>query len=288
MCRLFGFRSVIPSQVHRSLMEADNAIMHQSQIHSDGWGVAYYVAGAPHLIRATDAAVDSSLFQKVSGIVASETVLAHIRKATQGSLCITNTHPFQYGNWVFMHNGNVKNFAGVRDQLVELIQPKMARYILGNTDSEVLFYLLLSRLARRVDLHRKGCGIDEIADAVRETVDLVTDLVGPLHLDPNGPSSETYLTFILTNGTSMIAHQGGKSLFYSTYKGQCSERDTCPCFAAECEAPTRSGYVNHLLFSSEPIRGENVWLEMNPGDIIGIDWTMRLARYGAKSTAISV
>ena len=279
MCRLFGFRSVISSQVHRSLMEADNAILHQSNVHSDGWGVAYYVAGAPHLIKSTSAAVECSLFQKVSGIVASETVLAHIRKATQGEHCITNTHPFQYGQWVFVHNGNIKNFGDVRDELIQLISPKMSRFILGNTDSEVLFFLLLTQLARRVDLHRKGCSLDDIARAVRETMDLVTSKVGPIHEDPNGPNTETYLTFILTNGSTMIAHQGGKSLYYTTYKTRCAERDTCPCFAPECESPTRSGYVNHLVFSSEKISGENVWTDMAPGELIGVDWTMRLKRF---------
>ena len=41
MCRLFGFRSVIPSQVHQSLVGAENALMLQSDRHPDGWGVAW-------------------------------------------------------------------------------------------------------------------------------------------------------------------------------------------------------------------------------------------------------
>ena len=40
MCRLFGFRSVIKSQMHRSLVSADNALVRQSEQHPDGWGVA--------------------------------------------------------------------------------------------------------------------------------------------------------------------------------------------------------------------------------------------------------
>ena len=38
MCRLFGFRSVIQSQVHRSLVDADNALGQQSVRHQDGCG----------------------------------------------------------------------------------------------------------------------------------------------------------------------------------------------------------------------------------------------------------
>jgi len=286
MCRLFGFRSIIKSQVHRSLVEADNAILEQSQVHSDGWGVAYYVAGAPHLIKSTDAAIDSSLFEKVSGIVASETVLAHIRKATQGDRCITDTHPFQYGHWVFVHNGNIEDFPRQRERLSALISPKIRRYILGRTDSELIFYLILTELADHVDLHRRGCGLDEMWQAVTSAVAKITDVVGPFHEDSAGPPDKTYLTFILTNGTSMIAHHGGKDLFFSTYKTRCSERDTCHCFAPECEHPTKSGYVNHLAFSSERISGENVWVEMQPGEVIGIDWTMRLKRFQPRAVPV--
>ena len=57
MCRLFGFRSVIQSQVHRSLVAAENCLAVQSEAHRDGWGVAWYLARAPHLIKGTSAAL---------------------------------------------------------------------------------------------------------------------------------------------------------------------------------------------------------------------------------------
>ena len=50
MCRLFGFRSIIKSQVHSSLVGADDSLMTLSSDHPDGWGVAYYVEGAPHVL----------------------------------------------------------------------------------------------------------------------------------------------------------------------------------------------------------------------------------------------
>ena len=49
MCRMFGFRSVLDSHVHRSLLGAENALALQAEHHPDGWGVAYYLGGAPHL-----------------------------------------------------------------------------------------------------------------------------------------------------------------------------------------------------------------------------------------------
>jgi len=93
------------------------------------------------------------------------------------------------------------------------------------------------------------------------------------------PSKErSLLTIIVTDGTTMVAAEGGKELFWSTYKTQCGDRDTCPSLSPECEAPTQSGYVNHLIFSSETILGENIWLPMEANEIIGVDWRMKLSR----------
>ena len=276
MCRLFGFRSVIESQVHRSLLYADNAILQQSNFHSDGWGVAYYVYGSPHLIKSVSTAIKSSLFRKVSGIVASNTVVTHLRKATQGDKCITNSHPFQHGKWIFAHNGNIKNFSEAREKLISMISPVLRRYILGDTDSELLFFLILSHLSRRVPLHHKGCSLEDMRAAVADCLAELQQHIGPFHPDDGGPPTNTYLTFILTDGASMMAFHGGKNLYYSTYKTKCSDAESCAYYSQACENPSSSGFVNHLIFSSEPIVGENIWLQMNPGQIIGVDWNMKL------------
>lgn len=276
MCRLFGFRSVIPSQVHSSLVSADNALMIQSEEHPDGWGVSYYVGGAPHIIKAVSTAISDSLFQHVSGIVSSETVIAHLRKATQGSKTIINTHPFQYGSWVFAHNGNVRNFDLIKDEVRSKIAPVLRRFILGETDSESIFYLILTHIARRIDLQRPGCSIDVVAESVRDAIEELCTICGAYSHNNAGPPTDTYLSFLLTNGSTLLSHHGGKDLYYSTYKNRCSVRELCPSLSPECENPTQSGFINHLLISSEPLQGENIWLKMEPGQMVGIDWRMQL------------
>ncbi len=272
MCRLFGFRSVIPSQVHSSLVSAENALVVQSEDHPDGWGVAYYVANAPHVIKSATGAVSDGLFKRVSGIVSSETVVAHVRKATTGTLSIINSHPFQYGAWVFAHNGDVPNFAEHRPELVSLVPPVLRRFILGDTDSEVIFYLLLGHLASRFDLHRPGYPVRDLFDAIRATVDDIERVTG---LDPYDPDNKCYLTMLVTNGHVMAGHQGGKELLVSTHKHHCPERDTCPSFAPQCELATKSGFVSHLLLSSEILQGDNVWNTLKPGSLVGVNARMR-------------
>ena len=272
MCRLFGFRSVIPSQVHRSLLDADNALGVQSERHPDGWGVAFYIDGAPHLTRSPRAALGDHLFKRVSGVVASETVLAHVRKATVGDLSVLNCHPFQHGRWVFAHNGEVRDFERHRQTVLAEVAPRLRRYVLGDTDSEILFFLFLTRLQRHGPLASR-LGLDAVVPALRETTQIVRRLC-----DGETEASKALLSFLVTDGTTMAASQGGKELFWSSYKERCSDRESCPSLAPECEAPTQTGFVNHLIVSSEPLQGENVWLEMKPGDIVGVDWQMRLQR----------
>lgn len=264
------------SQVHSSLVSAENALVNQSERHPDGWGVAYYVAGAPHLLRSVQTAVNDRMFQHVSGIVTSQTVLAHLRKATQGQLSVIDTHPFQYGAWAFAHNGNIREFPALRAKLITHVPPILRRFILGQTDSEVLFYLLLGKMAQRCELERPGYPLDALADAVRETVTLVCEIAGELCTDTNGSPEENYLTFVITNGKAMLGHQGGKELYVSTHKSRCPDRETCPYFAPECERQVDDGFVSHMIFSSEPLQGDNVWRAMAPREMYAADWRMQL------------
>lgn len=270
MCRLFGFRSIIPSQVHQSLLDADNALGAQSKEHRDGWGVAFYVDGAPHLTRMPATALEDHLFHRLSGVVSSETVLAHVRKATIGSNTVLNCHPFQHGKWVFAHNGEIQDFSARRQSLMGQVAPRLRRFVLGDTDSEIAFFIFLTLLSAYGPLRQRH-GVEDVMEAVATTVERVRALC------ESGTDTSSLLTFIVTDGTTLVATQGGKELYTSTYKTRCADRDNCPHLGPECEAPSESGYINHLVFSSEVIDGDNVWTEMQPGEIRGVDWRMRLA-----------
>jgi glutamine amidotransferase len=272
MCRLFGFRSVIPSQVHRSLLAADNALAKQSSRHQDGWGVAFYVDGSPHVTKSPALAESDQLFHRLSGVVSSETVVAHVRRATQGQNTVLNCHPFQYGRWVFAHNGDIPDFARQRSALLAEVAPQLRRFILGETDSEVVFFVFLTQLSRFGPLSGRHIVADVIS-ALKATVRNVRELC-----DGATAESRALLSSIVTDGDTMVATQGGKELYWSSHKARCPDRHSCPSLSAECESATRTGFVNHLVFSSEPLQGDNVWQELAPGEIMGVDWRMRIQR----------
>jgi glutamine amidotransferase len=271
MCRLFGFRSVIPSQVHSSLIAAENALGTQSNAHPDGWGVAYYVDGSPHVTKSPSTALGDQLFHRLSGVVSSETVVAHVRKATQGDNSVLNCHPFQYGRWVFAHNGDIPGFAALRGRLLQEVSPRLRRFVLGETDSEVIFFILLTQLEQFGPLSRRHA-LDDLLASLKRTHQAVHAVVGSEALpepcaqgaEPSGP----LVTLLVTDGESLAA----------LHKRSCPERDVCPSLSPECEAPSATGFVNHFIVSSEPLQGDNVWHALGPGEIVGVDGRMRSVR----------
>lgn len=251
--------------------------MGQSKRHPDGWGLVYYIADTPHVVKSTVTAESDDLFRHVSGIVTSQTVMAHIRKATHGKLTLLNTHPFQYGRWTFAHNGNVKQFDHVKKTLLNEVSKDLQPYCLGETDSELIFHLILSSISKLVNIHDHHPDLKLVMEGIGNAVTKICEIIGELSIKEAGIPSENYLTFVISNGPIMIAMNGGMSLYYSTYKKRCPERDTCASFAPWCEAPAQSEMrVNHLIFSSEPLQGENIWTKLRPGEMAGVDSTMKL------------
>ena len=279
MCRIFGFRSVLQSGVHSSLVSAENALSGQSRRHPDGWGLAYYLAGMPHVVKSTDTAETDDLFRRVSGVVSSETVIAHVRKATHGKLSLINTHPFQHGPWTFAHNGNIRDFVVLQAAIEKMVPEKFRRWRLGETDSELMFQFLLSRLAEKIDIHGHAPDVSVVMQTLAAASQELAQVIGPLSHREAGTPTENFLTYVLTNGRMMVAMQGGLTLHWSTHKKRCPERDSCASLMPLCESVAQDGdKVNHLIISSEPLQGHNVWNKMELGDMVSVDAEMRLHR----------
>ena len=83
--------------------------------HADGWGIAYYQGSGCRVFHDDEPASDSKLAAFLRDYpIKSKIVLAHVRKATQGLPGLSNCHPFIREwlgqSWVFVHNGDLKNF----------------------------------------------------------------------------------------------------------------------------------------------------------------------------------
>src|SRR5256885_14020515 len=110
MCRLFGCRTAAPGGVAHELLHGANALRVQSREHPDGWGLGWYAGRVPQVVRSLTAAHGDEDFEEVSSFVTASTILAHLRKASVGRVALENTHPFEWGPWLFAHNGTISDW----------------------------------------------------------------------------------------------------------------------------------------------------------------------------------
>jgi len=270
VCRLFGFRSAVPSKTHRSLMEAENALSLQATRHPDGWGIGWFVDEDAYIIKSAAAAHACERFRKASSRLESHTFIVHVRRATVGKQDHLNAHPFRFGRWLFAHNGTVFQFESLKNWLHERIEPSFHQLILGDTDSETLFYYLLSQLRKNgIDpTGRIPADAENIGAVIRASLLALNARAEELELE------RPILNVLITDGRMFVAHRAGMPLFLSTQKNSCRDFDSCADvdkFCMEKVRPEKTP-VNHMLVASEPIdEKENIWEELPDGSTLTLD-----------------
>lgn len=116
--------------------------------HEDGWGVAYPdEKGKFVIIKSTTAINKDQKVQELNNL-STNFLMAHVRRKAGSETSLKNTHPFKaihpvLGECVFCHNGVIE------DDIQ--FYPKFKTQ--GKTDSERLFYSILSEITENNDRH---------------------------------------------------------------------------------------------------------------------------------------
>jgi predicted glutamine amidotransferase len=152
MCRWLAY-SGSPIKLEELLLKRDRSLIDQS-LHSrlgatttngDGFGVGWYDdTETPRVYRSVHPAWNDRNLRELAAGISSPLFFAHIRASTGTAIQETNTHPFRYGRWLWMHNGLIREFPRLRRELVLAIDESLFTSIEGTTDSETMFYLALT------------------------------------------------------------------------------------------------------------------------------------------------
>ncbi len=110
--------------------------------HPDGWGAAYIKEGKWVFKKSLEPFYDDPRAHELKKLDTNFIIL-HVRKKTKGVTARENTHPFHQDEFVFCHNGTVE------DEIE--FSPKYE--LKGGTDSEALFYSILSDLEHNDNFH---------------------------------------------------------------------------------------------------------------------------------------
>ncbi len=213
MCRWLAY-SGSPIRLEELLVKRDRSLIDQS-LHSregatptngDGFGVGWYEEGEPpRVYRSVHPAWNDRNLRELAAGISSHLFFAHIRASTGTAIQETNTHPFRYGNWLWMHNGLIREFPRLRRELVTAIDDSLFDSLEGTTDSETMFYLALTF----------GLEDDPVV-AVERMVGFVED-TGRRH----GVEQPIQMTIATTGGDSVYAFRyssegDSRSLYFST------------------------------------------------------------------------
>jgi len=152
MCRWLAY-SGEPIRLEEAILKPEHSIIDQSlhsrqgatETNGDGFGVGWYgKRQMPGVFKDIRPAWNDTNLHALAEQIESHLFFAHIRAATGSAIQRTNCHPFQYRNWLFVHNGAVREFPTVKRDLMFGISPELFTEIKGTSDSEVLFYLALT------------------------------------------------------------------------------------------------------------------------------------------------
>lgn len=151
MCRWAAYsgdpvylEDLILSPAQSLIEQSHHARQAKTPINGDGFGVAWYGERPdPGLYRDILPAWADRNLASLARQIRSGLFLAHVRASTIGETSRVNCHPFVWGNWSFMHNGQIGDFALLRRPLESALADDLYNARAGSTDSELLFLLAL-------------------------------------------------------------------------------------------------------------------------------------------------
>ncbi|KAJ1850754.1 glutamine amidotransferase subunit [Coemansia sp. RSA 2703] len=229
MCRFLLYKSNSPilladlltRPAHSIIMQSFNCKlrMDMGQSNGDGFGIGWYDEPRTKgcIFTSTLPAWSNINLQRLAEKIKSGLVFAHVRATTGGTATSeTNCHPWQYGNLMWMHNGNIGGFEAIKRRLQNSLREEIYLWIQGTTDSEHAFALFLNMLDD--PLHRTEFSHRELKQAMLRTIEQIN-----VWLDEAGIKDTSLMNFAVTDGQSVVctryitsSEREGASLFYSS------------------------------------------------------------------------
>jgi len=215
MCRWLAY-SGTPIRLDELLYKPRYSLIDQSTharlgvetTNGDGFGVGWYgTDGSPEpaLFRGVGPAWSDGNLREIARSTSSSLFLAHIRASTGTPVQQTNCHPFRYQNWLWVHNGAIRDFALFKRDLVLAVDPELYPAMTGSTDSEVMFFVALTLGLR----HGPIAAVERMTGMV-ESIGRAHGVPAPVQMTVATTDGERVWCFrYSTEGKS-------RSLFYST------------------------------------------------------------------------
>jgi len=188
MCRALAYLGQ-PVPVEYLLYGSDSSLVNQvfhpkllSMLNLAGFGMVAWdreslEPDVPWQYHSTKLPVFDQNLRSVSRKIRCNSLLAHIRGVplnSSAAISEQNLHPFVFPevSLTMAHNGDLYDFSVMRYALIPHIRDEFLQRLSGNTDSEWLYALLMSRFDDPAALHSAA----DIADAVQHMLNILREV----------------------------------------------------------------------------------------------------------------
>lgn len=280
MCRVLTYLGK-PILIEDLLLKPDSSLIKQTydphymsqMLNLAGFGMAAWVREGPNeeipfIYKNDELPVYDKNIPIISKKLETYCFLGHIRGvpfSVKKTLSKENVHPFmlENSNLVFAHNGTLAGYTSIKSELYRHIKPEIASQINGNTDTELMFAIMMSYIDDSfMNLH-----IDVVTEAVEKLLHTLAEI---RHKHKHFITSPT--NFFITNGKFLIitrfvfdygsyhseeneGHNAYHSLWY-TFGEEYGWFDN--------QYKMKGGqYKRSVIFSSEPLTEKvTTWIEV--------------------------
>ena len=217
----------------------------------DAWGIGLYQGGEVLLKRRPQHSVAPVDFFAIAADLRTDTFIAHARTATVGDNRNENTHPFRFRSWLFAHHGTLPGFGGddparpsseqaaLTETLLAEIPDFLRRSLRGQTDSELLFHLFLTRLHETNHLDIAEVRLADAQAALQRTLVKLERV-----LAQRAPrAGRNFGALVLANGRYLMAAGRGTAIHASRVDG-----------ISDCEVCRGNNVASHKLVSHDHLR----------------------------------
>jgi predicted glutamine amidotransferase len=154
--------------------------MRDHEINGDGFGISWEKEKDSFLYKSIKPSWNDVNINNLSKYINSNLYFCHVRAIKPFSCfsCVHehNCHPFKYNNFLWMHNGDIKNKVLLCKYLYDNVDLKLLSNIKGNTDSEYCFFIFLSLLDKDVLNNKKKMTQNEMKDKLIECIKIITSI----------------------------------------------------------------------------------------------------------------
>jgi predicted glutamine amidotransferase len=207
MCRFVAYLGKRPALLKEVLDAPENSLIDQSKaarigpsrLNADGFGIGWYqknVEESPAIFKSILPAWNDQNLLSIASKVESNCFCGHVRASTIGGVNYENCHPFAFAQYMFVHNGSIFGMEKIRQRLSSELHDPYFSNILGRTDSEYFFALLMDYLHH---LPAETSSLDLMEQAMRQAIAHINKLQ-----EPHRAEDHARINTVLTNGREMV------------------------------------------------------------------------------------